>query len=37
LIVADIGENRIEYRHLGAVGGNWDSGLRHQRQQSHGF
>ena len=37
LVVADIGQHRIKYGQLGAVRGNWNAGLRHQRQQAHGF
>src|SRR5712691_675034 len=37
LIVADIRQYRIEYRHLGSVGGNWNARLCHQRQQSDRF
>src|SRR5713101_2400975 len=37
LIVADIRQYRIEYRHLGSVGGNWNAGLCHQSQQTDRF
>ena len=37
LIVADIGEYRVEDWHLGAVSGNRNSGLRHHGQQSERF
>ena len=37
LIVANIREDRIKHRHLGAISGNWNPRLRHQRQQAHGF
>ena len=37
LVVADIGEHRIEDRHFGAVGGNRNSRLRHQGQQAQRF
>ena len=35
LVVANIGQHRIEHRHFRAVGGNWDSRLRHQGQQAY--
>jgi len=35
LVVADIGENRIEHGIFRAIGGNRNSGLRHQRQQAY--
>ena len=37
LVVADIGENGVEYGHFGAVGGDWNSGLRHQGEQADWF
>ena len=37
LIVADVGEHGIEDRHLGAIGGDGNAGLRHQREQTDGF
>ena len=37
LVVADIGQHGIEHRQLGAVGGDWNAGLRHQGQQADGF
>ena len=37
LIVADVGEHGVEYGKLGAVGGNGEPGLRHQREQAHGL
>ena len=37
LIVADIGEDGVEDGQLGAIGGNRNSRLRHQRQQANRF
>ena len=37
LVVADVGEDGVEDGKLRAVGGNGDSGLRHQREQADGF
>src|SRR5579883_956787 len=35
LVVADVGQHGVEYREFGAIGGNWDTGLRHQREQAN--
>ena len=37
LVVADVGEHGVENGQLGAVGGDGDSGLRHQGEQADGF
>ena len=37
LVVADVGEDGVEDRQLGALGRNRNSRLRHQRQQSDGL
>ena len=37
LIVPNVGENGVEDRHVGAIGGNGDSRLRHQSEQTEGF
>ena len=37
LIVADVGEDGIEDGQVGAVSGDWDTGLRHQREQAQRF
>jgi hypothetical protein len=37
LIVADVGQDRVENRQVGAVGGNGNTGLRHQGEQAQGF
>ena len=37
LVVADIGQHRIEHRQLGAVRGDGNAGLRHQGQQANRF
>ncbi len=37
LVVADVGEHRIEDRQLGALGRDRNARLRHQRQQTNGL
>ena len=37
LIVSDVSKNRVEDRHLGAIGRDGDSRLRHQSEQAEGF
>src|SRR5260370_42473400 len=37
LIVADVGENGVENRHVGAIGEDGNSRLRHQSEQAEGF
>ena len=37
LIVANVGEDGVENGQLGAIGGDGDSGLRHQGQQADGL
>src|SRR5208282_2012174 len=37
LIVADIGQNGVENRHVGAGRGNWNARLRHQSEQAERF
>src|ERR1022692_4208218 len=37
LVVADVGEDRVENWQLGTVGGDRDAALRHQRQQANGL
>ena len=37
LLVADVGQHLIEHRHLGAIGGHWNSGLRGKRSQADRF
>ena len=37
LIVADVGEDGVEDGEFGAIGGNGDSGLRHQGEEADGF
>ena len=37
LIVADVGENGVENRHVGAIRGNGNAGLRHQSEQAQRF
>ena len=37
LIVADVGEDGVENRQFGAVGGDGNAGLRHQSEQANGF
>ena len=37
LVIADVGEDCVEDREFGAVGGDWEAGLGHEGEQAQGF